>query len=205
MATMNQAATESTDTSITGKAAEVTPRMVDQWLRAGEVVLVDVREPDEHGREWIAGAKLVPLSKFDARTAAEGRKPGQRLVFHCRGGKRAADACRMAASVLGSGVSVSNMAGGIEAWKTNGLAIEQAQSGAGMISVLRQVQLVIGMLLLIGSALAWFVHPGFLVVPAFLGAGLTFAGASGTCMLASLLGVMPWNKIRGTCESGTCG
>jgi hypothetical protein len=42
--------------------------------------------------------------------------------------------------------------------------------------------------------LAAFVSPWFLILPAFLGAGLTFAGLTGTCGMASALGMMPWNR-----------
>lgn len=73
---------------------------------------------------------------------------------------------------------------------------------------MRQVQLVIGLCVLAGSALAWFVDPRFVAIPAFFGAGLTFAGASGTCALATLIGWMPWNKApagAGSCNAGQCG
>jgi hypothetical protein len=41
------------------------------------------------------------------------------------------------------------------------------------------------------------VHPALVAIPAFFGAGLTFAGATGTCALASVLGRMPWNRAAG--------
>jgi hypothetical protein len=31
-------------------------------------------------------------------------------------------------------------------------------------------------------------------LPAFVGVGLVFTGASGSCLMAKLLAVMPWNK-----------
>jgi hypothetical protein len=34
----------------------------------------------------------------------------------------------------------------------------------------------------------------FFALSGFVGAGLVFAGVTGTCGLASLLGVMPWNR-----------
>jgi hypothetical protein len=55
----------------------------------------------------------------------------------------------------------------------------------------------------VGAALAWFVHPTFIAIPAFFGAGLTFAGVSGTCALASIIGKMPWNKFNSGADS--CG
>ena len=67
---------------------------MNAWIEAGEVFVVDVREPAEHARERIHGAKLVALSAFDAAAIAPG--PGQRLVLYCQSGVR----CGMAAEQL---------------------------------------------------------------------------------------------------------
>lgn len=56
-------------------------------------LLIDVREPDEHARERIPNAKLVPLSRL---TTPLDRNEAQQLIFHCRSGSRtgaAAEAC----------------------------------------------------------------------------------------------------------------
>lgn len=186
---------------------EAQPRQVRQWLGGGEAVLVDVREPDEHAREHIAGSRLVSLSRFDPEQAASGLEPGQRLVLYCRTGRRAADAARMMASLAAPGVRIVSMSGGIEAWKKEALPVE-VNSRIARISVMRQVQLVIGAGVLIGSALAWLVDPRFLAIPAFFGAGLIFAGATGTCGMAAVVGRMPWNRGRSggaSCAGGSCG
>ena len=49
-------------------------------------------------------------------------------------------------------------------------------------------------MVLVGSALSALVSPWFLIVPAFFGAGLAFAGVTGTCGLAWLLLKQPWNR-----------
>lgn len=186
---------------------EVAAGEVHRWLQAGECVLIDVREPDEHARERIPGARLLPLSKFDPQQAAALAGPGRKVVMHCRSGRRSADACRLAASLEQQGITVLSMTGGIEAWKGAALPVEVNAKVAG-ISVMRQVQLVIGLSVLAGSALAWFVDSRFVAIPAFFGAGLTFAGATGTCALASLLAWMPWNRSKPTgasCSAGSCG
>lgn len=192
---------------------EAQPKDVQQWLRAGQAVLIDVREPDEFAREHIPGAQLLPLSRFDVHRASTLAKQGQKLVMQCRSGKRSADACRLATGLAAAGTPIYTMAGGIEAWKKDNLPVEVNTKAPG-ISVMRQVQLVIGLGVLAGSALAWFVHPAFIALPAFFGAGLTFAGASGTCALATMIGKMPWNRsgshgpttscVSGSCTTGTC-
>ena len=99
-------------------AATETPLQIDAAMKRGEIVLVDVREANEHAAECIEGAMLHPLSRFDAaalpQTALE-------IVLHCGSGKRsqtAFDAC------LRAGVKVrSHMGGGIQAWKASGLPV----------------------------------------------------------------------------------
>lgn len=172
---------------------EATPAQVRDWLRLGEAVLIDVREPDEFSYEHIAGAILLPLSRFDPLQARAKAKSGQRIVMQCKGGRRSADACRLAAPLAASGVPIFTLAGGIEAWKKANLPVV-VNNKVSRISIMRQVQLVIGLSVLIGSALTWFWDPRFISIPAFFGAGLVFAGASGTCALATVIGWMPWNK-----------
>ena len=199
--------TPATAPSASASFQEATPAQVRQWLRSGEAVLIDVREPDEFAREHIAGATLLPLSRFDPAQALSKAKPGQRIVMQCKSGRRSADACRLAAPLAAAGLPVFTLAGGIEAWKKDNLPVELNTKVSG-ISVMRQVQLVIGLCVLAGSALAWFVDPRLVAIPAFFGAGLTFAGASGTCALATMIGWMPWNKTAksgASCTTGSCG
>lgn len=187
-----------------GQAAS--PAQVRDWMQSGGAVLVDVREPDEHARERIPGAHLVPLGTLNPRQLEVLAGPGQRLVLHCRGGRRSEEACRAAASLSARGIPLFSMSGGIEAWKQQQLPTEVCTT-VSRLSIMRQVQLVVGLGVLAGSALAWLVHPAFLGLTAFFGAGLAFAGASGTCALASLLALMPWNKASaatGSCSSGRC-
>jgi hypothetical protein len=51
-----------------------------------------------------------------------------------------------------------------------------------------------GSLVLLGVLLGQFIASGFYVVPAFVGAGLTFAGITGWCGMAKFLAFMPWNR-----------
>jgi rhodanese-related sulfurtransferase len=46
------------------------PITLKRRLEEGSAVLIDVREPHEHAREHIEGAKLVPLSRFQAEDFA---------------------------------------------------------------------------------------------------------------------------------------
>ncbi|MFO0831988.1 MAG: DUF2892 domain-containing protein [Phycisphaerales bacterium] len=59
---------------------------------------------------------------------------------------------------------------------------------------MRQTQVVIGVMLLAGVALTWFVDRAWLGLPAFIGVALLFAGGSGVCPMAHVIARMPWNR-----------
>lgn len=177
----------------------VAPATVAEWLRAGTCVLVDVREPDEHARERIAGSQSMPLSRFDPsqlRTLTgtrSGTSPSPTLVLHCRGGRRSADAAATCAALAGAGVRIASMAGGIDAWKAAALPVESNPSMPRM-SVMQQTQFTIGFMTLTGLGLGSFVHPAGFLLSALMGCGLVMAGVTGACPLANGLARMPWNR-----------
>lgn len=166
---------------------EVDAATLKTWMDRGEAVLVDVREANEFARESIPGSTLVPLSNFDPAKipAANGKK----LVVHCLSGKRSANA---QAQLAKAGISAINFSGGIMGWKEAGLPIRENKSAP--LPIMRQVQIAAGSLVLIGAALGTFAHPGFYGLSAFVGAGLVFAGATGWCGMASVLGLLPYNR-----------
>ena len=84
------------------------------------------------------------------------------------------------------------LGGGIAAWKAAGLPV--LRDHRKPIEMMRQVQIVAGILVLIGVGLGATVDPKFFALSGFVGAGLVFAGATGTCGMARLLALAPWNK-----------
>jgi rhodanese-related sulfurtransferase len=86
------------------------------WLEQDTALLIDVREADEHAKESINGALLISLSVFDASALPQGK----RIVVHCLGGKRGAQA---ASQLVQLGFEdVHNLEGGLMGWKKAGLA-----------------------------------------------------------------------------------
>ena len=157
-------------------------------LDSGEAVLIDIRESDEYAREHILGARLAPLSAIDAHDFD--RDHDKAAVFHCRSGMRTqANAARLLAKGFREAYCLE---GGIEAWKSAGLPVHVDR--AAPLELMRQVQIGAGSLVLLGVALGFLIHPAFFALSAFVGAGLTFAGATGWCGMALLLKQMPWNR-----------
>lgn len=99
---------------------DLTPQQVADRLAAGEVVLVDVREPREVSLERIAGAALMPLSAFDPADLPD--PEGRSIVFYCATGIRSVRASEIAQA---AGLPYdTHLAGGIKAWKAAGFATE---------------------------------------------------------------------------------
>lgn len=67
--------------------------------------------------------------------------------------------------------------------------------GKKAVSLERQVRITAGSLVLIGAILGYFVHPYWIGLSAFIGAGLAFAGITDTCGMGMMLARMPWNQI----------
>ena len=89
----------------------VSPETAQRLMRAG-VLLVDIREADEHARERIPGAVLNPISAWDdSEPSAE-----QTLIFHCRSGTRTAMNIDRVAAKAGA-CDWYVVGGGVEAWR----------------------------------------------------------------------------------------
>ena len=170
-------------------APTIAPREL-QALReqASAPFVLDVRSALEFEGERIEGARLIPLDELDGRLA---EVPEQtEVVVVCRTGVRAT----MAAETLARGGRRPRvLEGGMVAWRRARLPVRE---GRKRLPVDRQVQLIAGGMVLTGVTLGTLVNLWFLAIAAFFGAGLTFAGATGTCGLALLLLRMPWNRPR---------
>jgi adenylyltransferase/sulfurtransferase len=94
---------------------EVSAAAVKAALDRGEdLLLLDVRQPDEFATARIEGAQLVPLGELEGRLPELAGWRGRRVVVHCHHGMRAARAAEL---LRRNGFSrVENLAGGIEAW-----------------------------------------------------------------------------------------
>jgi rhodanese-related sulfurtransferase len=167
----------------------ITPEEAARLLREEGATLLDVREPDEHARERIPGARNLPLSRLEeVEVALHGGRP---VLFHCRSGARTeGHAARLAAKA--GMVEAYAIEGGLEAWKRAGLPV--AEDRRQPIEMMRQVQIAAGSLVLLGVLLGGLMAPAFYALSGFVGAGLVFAGLTGTCGLARVLRLMPWNR-----------
>ena len=173
---------------------KTTAREIETKRNSGvKLVMIDVRTPVEHEEVRIAGSHLMPLDRLDAEEVKRLSAGAEACVVVCRSGQRAGQAFEKL-KVAGCDNLVV-LEGGVTAWEQAGLPVLRSESKR--LPLMRQVQLIIGLLALSGSVLALTVDVRFAILPAFLGAGLTMAGATGWCGLAILLSKMPWNRVDG--------
>ena len=95
------------------------PEWADR-LAAPEVLLIDVREPEEFRAGHIQGALNIPRGMLEFRISSDPalQNLGRPLLVYCKTSGRAALA---AASLQGMGFSqVLSLAGGFDAWVADG-------------------------------------------------------------------------------------
>jgi sulfur-carrier protein adenylyltransferase/sulfurtransferase len=96
---------------------EITATELKQLLdQKANVVVIDVRNPDEFATTRIPGTTLVPLPLIEQGEGIEKVRSlvnGSELVVHCRSGMRSAKAL---AILQMAGITGKNLKGGIHAW-----------------------------------------------------------------------------------------
>ena len=100
-------------------SATIDTNQLARLLTAGDVTLIDVREPDEYAGGHVPGALSIPMSVLPVRV---GEIPADREVhLICRSGARSA---QVAAWLEPQGYSPVNVAGGTLAWDRAGRPLE---------------------------------------------------------------------------------
>jgi rhodanese-related sulfurtransferase len=172
----------------------VSPAELADALKKEGASLIDVRTPAEFQEVHVRGAWNVPLDRLNAKEF-QGRE--HKLYVICQKGSRGAKACEQLAA--GGVVNVVNVEGGTLACVSAGLPVNR---GKKTMSLERQVRIAAGSLVLFGTVLGALVHPYWLGLSGFVGAGLLFAGITDTCGMGLLLARMPCNQISSYAKSG---
>jgi hypothetical protein len=77
-------------------------------------------------------------------------------------------------------------------WIKEGKEVQSA--GKAPLPLMRQMQILMGILFMVFATLGTFVNPWFSSATILFGAGLFMAGVTGNCAVASTLAKAPWNK-----------
>ncbi|TWT61683.1 rhodanese-like domain-containing protein [Rubinisphaera italica] len=164
----------------------------------GNVDIIDVRTPLEFREVRAVVARNIPLDAIDPHNVMKDRNgsASEPLYVICKGGTRGAKAQQ---KFVDAGYeNVVNVEGGTEAWVAAGLPVVR---GKKAVSLERQVRIAAGFIVLAGAVAAMVTGNVYLAgIPAFVGAGLMFAGITDSCAMGMLIARMPWNQ----CKDGTC-
>ena len=167
----------------------ISPSEASRMVKEQRAQVIDVREIDEYKVEHVPGASLVPTSALVCSSFPESCEGHSYLVL-CRSGGRAG---RVAKQLQDMGRSdVFAIEGGLTGWKAQGLPT--VANASAPMPLMRQVMIVAGSMVAGFTALGVWVNPWFLAGAGFVGFGLAFAGVTGICAMASILGAMPWNQ-----------
>lgn len=152
------------------------------------VKLIDIRSPEEYQKEHITDAKNMSLQEIAQHHFAE----DEIVVFHCQSGNRTRQAEPFFENLAVKNIYI--LEGGINDWKKN--KQPTVINLKAPFPIMRQVQIIVGFMVLLGIFLSYVISPYFNLLSAFFGAGLLFAGISGTCALANMLRFLPFNKTK---------
>ncbi len=115
-----KAAFQETVVQVSSLPANLTPKMVEELRANDEIVIIDVREPEEFTVGRIPGATLIPLGELAGRTdEVPTDKP---VVMVCRSGNRSAQAVQILQKA--GFTNIHNMTGGMIEWTAAGYVPE---------------------------------------------------------------------------------
>lgn len=163
---------------------------LEEINKRDDVVIVDVREQQEYSHEHIDQSLNIPLRNLSSLESHECQD--KIAIFHCRSGKRTA----LNEAVLANTPFKEKycLSGGFNQWKEAGLPTRKEQSAP--VDVMRQVQIIVGCMILLGIGLSYAVSTYFILIAIFAGCGMLVAGFTGFCGMAEILKFLPWNKSR---------
>lgn len=158
--------------------------------------VLDVRTASEFENAHIAGAYNVPLDLLPEHAADLRDASAGAVVLVCQSGQRAQKA---EALLRGAGMPNARVLdGGMQAWLREGLPTTRIRP---RMSLERQVRIVAGTIVALGSLAALTVSPVWVLLPMAIGTGLVVAGLSDTCAMGMLLARLPYNRSAASCDT----
>jgi rhodanese-related sulfurtransferase len=162
-----------------------------EWLLEPDApTIIDVRTPGEFASAHIPGSYNVPLDMLTEHREELLRHLTEQFVLVCRSGARAEQATTALASAEATLSHLHVLDGGLAAWESGGGEVVRAEP---RWELERQVRLVAGTIVL-AAVLLSVVVPAAKWVAAAIGAGLTLAAISDSCLMGMMLAKLPYNR-----------
>lgn len=159
-----------------------------------EKIIVDVRSEQEFKQERIKDSIDIPLSFIENREDRVAKLLAwKEVLLMCRTWRRA----DLAKQILAPHLEIEKLKvykWGILKYKEKHPELIISSPLGFSLPIMRQVQIAAWGLVVLFVLLALTLHINFLFWALFVGLWLLFAGLSGTCMMATLLTKLPFNK-----------
>lgn len=98
------------------------PQQAQTLLSDPDLLILDVRTPQEFSEGHIKKARLIPVAELGGRISEITAWKEKTVLVYCRSGGRSASAAQM---LVGAGFTkIHNLAGGIGAWSSAGFGVE---------------------------------------------------------------------------------
>jgi len=182
----------------------IDPRAVHAMHGRGESPhLIDVRSRNEYEKGHAEGAASIPLDEIstgqlESRLGAHAGK-AQPVYLICDAGIRAEQAAH---KLMNAGLrNLALVTGGTRAWQSQGLPLARNPKA---LSLERQAEVAVGVLLLLALGKAMLLHPAFYLLIGVIAIGLIGTGLAAREPLAGLMARMPWNR-RATAQLVSAG
>lgn len=186
------------------QVSTISPQQLHEVKRHGRYApVLDVRSVAEYRGGHIAGAQLIPIDALSADALAQTfKRPSlgreETLYITCHAGPRALQAAERLQRAGFNNVTL--IEGGTRRWEELGLPVERCGK---TLSLERQIQIVIGSLLVLKVFLGFSVHELFFALTGMVGFGLIIAGTTRWCGMAKLIAHMPWNRNTDCTQSAS--
>ncbi len=168
--------------------AMISPKDAEEMVHNNKGVFVDVRTAGEALVEQVPGSVFLPFDLVNKQRLGDLGFEGKTPILVCRTGRRAQQA---AESLAKESKEVAVLQGGVVQWAADGLSLTK---GHRVLPIERQLLLGVGGMILFFTLLSLSINLYFSVLTILMSGGMMFAGITGSCGMARLLVVMPWNK-----------
>lgn len=154
-------------------------------LKAGDSVLVDVREPGEYREGTLEGAINIPSRNFSVESYLPYKN--HKIILLCQSGNR----------VKGVYETLQNHG------FTNVSILEEHMAQISQVRVVsrskgwtidRQFRMTLGILLVIFLTGFYFLSSAFIVIPVILATGLVVTSIIDRCYMRMGIAMLPWNR-----------
>ena len=114
--------TETTDAGIVQKMDIITPAQYVEMAAADkELILIDLRTPEEIAQGHITGAKFINFSSSDFKSNLETLNKDSKYVIYCASGRRSHNAQGVMKEM--GFTNVSDLQGGLRGWVAAGMPV----------------------------------------------------------------------------------